>query len=128
MVTSRVTASKQLRVAIKLGQYLYLKSKVASAKQPSESCFLCVLGCVVGCVCVWGGGCARVDSYPHLLAFKVRVLTLVFLRGGMQPPKQFLSRCSKSRSQGIKLLRVPLVHPFPSFQRKKNRTYHLPRG
>ena len=49
--------------------------------------------------------------------------------GGLQqPPKQFWSWCSKSRSQGVKLLRVPSNSSFSFILAKTFRTYHLPRG
>ena len=49
----------------------------------------------------------------HTSIFNSAPLTLVLRRGMQQPPKQFSPRCSKSRSQGVKLLRVPSSSSFP---------------
>ena len=50
-------------------------------------------------------------------------------KGGLQqPPKQFSSRCSKTCSQGVKFLHVPLRSFFPLLAVEKIRTYHLPLG
>ena len=41
---------------------------------------------------------------------------------------RFSPWCSKSHSQGVKLLRVPSSSSFPFILAKKFRTYHLHRG
>ena len=52
-----------------------------------------------------------------------------FSEGGVvTTPKQFLPRCSKTRSQGEKLLRVPLSSSFPLIKTKKNSNLPPPRG
>ena len=57
----------------------------------------------------------------------VHSITLV-LRGVATTPQQFSPWCSKSRSQGVKLLRVPSSSSFFFILAKKIRTYHLHRG
>ena len=54
-------------------------------------------------------------------------LTLVLLRGccNKPPNSQVSPRCSKSRSQGLKLLRIPSSSSFPFILAKKFQTYHL---
>ena len=53
--------------------------------------------------------------------FSVHVsLTQVLRRGLQQPPKQFLPWCSKSRSQGVKLIQVPSSSFFPLHFSEKN--------
>ena len=47
-------------------------------------------------------------------------------KGGCNNPQQFSPWCSKSRSQGVKLLRVPASSSFPfiSVKKFKPTTYH----
>ena len=49
-------------------------------------------------------------------------------KGVATTPKEFSTRCSKTRSQGVKWLQVPLSSSFRLILAKKNRPYHLPLG
>ena len=63
-----------------------------------------------------------------LFIFNFTSLTLVLRRGIATAPKQCSPRYSKTRSQGIKLLQVPLSSFLPLTMAKQFRTYHLPQG
>ena len=61
-------------------------------------------------------------SFPeNVLRTNAFLVNPVFSEGGLQqPPKQFSPWCSKSRSQGVKLLRVPSGSSFLFILAKKN--------
>ena len=57
--------------------------------------------------------CVRQFLYRRTGQSSVPSLTLVLLRGVVPTPQWFSPWCSKSHSQGVKLLRVPSSSSFP---------------